>query len=485
MGDRTPTWDEPRLFGDLKISVPTHDPGAPSLYQEHTLRFAWHTGTARGAADRAPEILPGMPLAVGQDQQIDAPGFAVLSFAMRPGDPPRFELQTACMETLLTSRWGEFLPDPSPDRPLPLTEAQAYGSSAGHVCLAYSSAHARPQAAGQQVEWQETFQLDGFVEIKNLVSWPTAIAYRPDANTLQLPPVGDDLTHLRHTIRVLFNQHTLPQAVPVFGRGALLFDLGPEPWQFPAVVEHRLCRVAVMNGAPALEGEQRWTAVQEVRICTPTQLATALEIAGDFKAQGSGAPGAPAAPLTLAAQNATDDLNQVVWMDPAGKPHVDLSEAGDKPWIGSTPPKPDAPPRHCYRVLRFYVKGVPRGARVERADLTLSLTGATEQKAPVRLQIHVANSVARDPLDGSHPVDPQQLIPYPDVVEITTPWTFPKPFALLDNLKSLVQVLVNRADWSADGAYVTVVVEGVVVEGIGSPGYTPQKRYASNAQTGV
>lgn len=90
------------------------------------------------------------------------------------------------------------------------------------------------------------------------------------------------MNHLRHTIRILLNQHEVPADALGPGSERLLFDFGDSAWQFLAVVEHQLVNVTMgegLLGAPvvtAVEGDRRWTTVQEVRFAGPKKFAQFL-----------------------------------------------------------------------------------------------------------------------------------------------------------------------------------------------------------------
>jgi len=89
------------------------------------------------------------------------------------------------------------------------------------------------------------------------------------------------LTHTRHTLRVLLNQHEIPQDVLDKGAPTLLFSFnGDAAWQFLAVVEHQLVDVVAarpMGDTVELRNDRRWTAVQEVRFASPSKFALFLE----------------------------------------------------------------------------------------------------------------------------------------------------------------------------------------------------------------
>ncbi|HEX8637007.1 MAG TPA: hypothetical protein VF692_03010, partial [Pyrinomonadaceae bacterium] len=104
-----------------------------------------------------------------------------------------------------------------------------------------------------------------------------SLAFLPPAR-----PVGKDLDHIRHTLRILLNQHEIPSSALVKGgTDSLFFKFADRAaWQFLAVVEHRLTDVKFSGktGAlPEIKHERRWAAVQEVRFTSPKKLSDYLE----------------------------------------------------------------------------------------------------------------------------------------------------------------------------------------------------------------
>lgn len=108
----------------------------------------------------------------------------------------------------------------------------------------------------------------------------TLPAVRPETGSPQ------PLRHIRHTIRVLFNQHAVPRDVLGVTRPANhLFDFARDKaWQTIAVAEHQLVEIE-MNAraeskprAIAMKGERRWTAVQEVRLVGPKKFHDFLQL---------------------------------------------------------------------------------------------------------------------------------------------------------------------------------------------------------------
>jgi len=159
---------------------------------------------------------------------------------------------------------------------------QVFGSSAGDLAVGYT-ANWQPLSTEAKGDWKLDLLLNGWLEVKNLVSWPEGLIPKSAKKTdWHLPATsgeGTPLNHLRHTIRILFNQHHLPEDLLTMGTGSLLFDLrGDVAWQFLAVVEHQLALVSLGAGIakPDVSHDHRWTTLQEVRLFTPGGFATVL-----------------------------------------------------------------------------------------------------------------------------------------------------------------------------------------------------------------
>ena len=268
-----------------------------------SLQYQWesYTPSADGAALY---LLPGMAL----KPEAGAPGYAVFTFAAQgssgPAGVPALRLTAAFMEIMLTCTWGSSLQDPRPAAEPPTP----FGSSAGDLLFNYTArfvpAAAASTAAGAP-QWDETFLLNGMVEVTDLVSWPLAMSHAD--GSLQLPDlrVAPSLDHMRHTVRVLLNQHEIPPQALVVGEGPLLFALGGrQAWQFLAVVEHQLIDAYAQPSAPGdsraawevtYRDDRRWTALQEVRWAGPRAFKAFLDQLGDGKLVNSDGTDASAA----------------------------------------------------------------------------------------------------------------------------------------------------------------------------------------------
>ncbi len=272
------------LFADLNLAVTMPDNSPAALADDTTLQFGWNGYSAPQPAGL--QFLPGMRLADAQTPGLGeraAPGFAAVTFraTAQPGGLPKLKLTSAFVEALLVAHWGRSLQDARPTRTA--DAAELYGSSSGDLVVGYTS---RLQGA----EWEEKFLLNGMLTTTNLVSWPQQLSYDAANARVTLPAArvtgAPPLTHVRHTIRVLLNQHELPATTLTGAQGPLLFNFAPgQSWQPLAVVEHQLVEVtpAANGNGGTLGRESRWTAVQEVRLFAPQRAAQLLRAMADLK----------------------------------------------------------------------------------------------------------------------------------------------------------------------------------------------------------
>ncbi|WUI02567.1 LamG domain-containing protein [Spirillospora sp. NBC_00431] len=271
------TLDTATLFGDLTLAATLPDGSPAALAGDTTLQFSWNGYSAPQPGGL--QFLPGMRLADAQSPGLGeraAPGFATVTFRAtpRPDDVPELPLTGAFVEALIIAHWGRSLHDTGPGRNA--GAAELYGSSAGDVVVGYTS-----RLQGRT--WQENFLLNGMLTATNLVSWPQQLNYDAGAARITLPAArtagAPPLTHLRHTIRVLLNQHELPGPTLAGADGPLLFTFAQgQSWQTIALVEHQLVEVtpAADGSGGTLGREVRWTAVQEVRLIAPRRAARFL-----------------------------------------------------------------------------------------------------------------------------------------------------------------------------------------------------------------
>ncbi|QXJ25681.1 LamG domain-containing protein [Actinomadura graeca] len=278
------TLDSASLFGDLALAVELPDGSPAALADDTTLQFGWHGYSA--AQPEGVQLLPGMRLADAQTPGLSgraAPGFATVTFraTARPDDLPKLPLTGAFVEALLIAHWGRSLHDPRPGRSA--DAAELFGSSAGDLVVGFTSRL-------QDSDWQEGFLFNGMLTATNLVSWPQQLNHDPVAARITLPAARaagpPPLTHMRHTIRVLLNQHELPGSVLTGAEGPLLFTFAQgQSWQTLALVEHQLVEVTPASDASGgtLGREARWTAVQEVRLLAPQRAAQFLRAMAALK----------------------------------------------------------------------------------------------------------------------------------------------------------------------------------------------------------
>ncbi|OQY35731.1 MAG: hypothetical protein B6I38_01365, partial [Anaerolineaceae bacterium 4572_5.1] len=329
LGDKlTLTWQRGYLFSDMELLETDTAEAENVLLSGNTLQFQWKSySPLRGQL----QLLPGIHL----KESDSAPGFAALTFealsAPESDTGVQLQLVTGFVETLITCHWGKFLQNENLDS----EDERIFGSSAGRLTFGYTSQwdQGTDEEAGR---WDESFLLNGFLEIKNLISWPLSLADTASACTLPDVDTDTSLNHVRHTIRILFNQHEIPAEKLGVGRGELLFNLlEGEPWQFLAVVEHQLADTEDLdsNGWNVIK-DRRWTALQEVRLVPPATFkeflvsldgTRTLTPNGSFELIGSTQQGYLQSGvhdyLTDPAQRALDDLNLDTLIVEASAPH--------------------------------------------------------------------------------------------------------------------------------------------------------------------
>jgi hypothetical protein len=257
------------LFGGLKLTRSDLQPIV--LFNRNALEFQWQ-GYELDTAQTVPlQLLPGMPLRANQ-----APGYVALTFAIEPGTAkiPALKLQTGFTEAMLSCQWSKFLQTATPTSQL--IREQVFDSSAGDLAIGYTDRYDAPTS-----KWKQSLLLNGFLEVKSLISWALDTAIDATASQMTLPAARTAnppaLNHLRHTARILFNQTGLTADRLIPGQNQLLFAL-KQPWQFLAVVEHQLTRILPTADLTRIQlgSDDRWTAVQEVRLFSPNQFKQAL-----------------------------------------------------------------------------------------------------------------------------------------------------------------------------------------------------------------
>lgn len=428
------------------------------------------------------DLLPGMGLTLFEELIEDArpgdenaalfsgeaPGYAVLSFTVKP-DPvagnPRLVLTGGSMELLLTCGWGDFLQEGGQ-----LSQARLFGASAGDVVAGYTA-----EWHSAEGEWQRRLLLNGLVEVKNLISWPLLSEMLEDqqGTALMLPGLDDNLMdHTRHTIRVLLNQHEVPQTGIVAGTSlARLYDFAPDaPWQFLAVVEHQLIDVleeedasAPASGATVLNAanDRRWTALQEVRLIPPPAFDA-------FLSDQDGT--AVYDPVSRAARQIDAGWHAETERQNIGRDHehldfaFDVSEfvtGGKRKYylneyvlsLGSRGSETS------YTGMHFPDVDIPRGAKVIRAYLEVVVTpdwaiqkwvGAdARQGGPEGIDVRIhAHKAASSPNFEEDTPPSERLLTEAFVQHDphATEWRSGK-FTQLDNLAPVVQEIVDQEGW--------------------------------------
>ena len=285
----------------IALSLQDSDTVPPNL-DGGAVQVQWSGIEGAAGSTSEVQVLPGFHLS---DQAARAPrGFAVLAFdrSDRPGDLPLLDLpRGGYLEALFGCDWGLPLQAPLPgDLAVGDLASKAsqrvFGSSAGRIDAAYTATFVTGGAAPPPHRWTPRLLLSGFVEVKDLASWPTNLVPDASDNLVTLPAArpaspatAPGLGHVRHTARVLFNQHVVP-VVDLFepGRGAapiLLTLKAGGCWTTRAVVEHQFARVDLDASAPPVVTgsghDARLTLVQEVRFCAPSAFRGMLdELAG-------------------------------------------------------------------------------------------------------------------------------------------------------------------------------------------------------------
>lgn len=285
IGEKTGTKEFTASLVHGTAQLPLDSAGATFSLLPAAIQLPFKVSTPASQSEQ--QLLPGMHLSAVEAVN----GFAVMSVAVgeRDGGTPKLSLRAAFMEAILPCEWGLQLHEAKLGQNAGQEVERVFGSSAGRLYAGFALRHTRGNSG--QPNWNPSLLFNGFLEIKNLISWPSQLVpsqLGEDSTTLTLPaarPEGDDppLNHLRHSMRVLFNQHEAPMKALKAGTGKLLFDFAEgKSWQFLAVVEHQL--IEVETGAAdrplsvkSLRNDRRWMAAQEVRFLRPAQFSALLD----------------------------------------------------------------------------------------------------------------------------------------------------------------------------------------------------------------
>ncbi len=233
-------------------------------YANLSLQFNW----ANISTDQEETIyfLPGIPL--NTQSQICNPGIATLSF--KPGKIingiPELIIQSGYLEAVFSTGWNGFLQSNAV-----MTKSMVFDATAGEVTIGFNSEFLTNR-------WLDKVLLNGYLEVKNLISWPFNLNHDPTTQTLLVPSASDpspgDLVHLRHSIRILLNQHQLSSDILAVSEleenSDCIFHLSEEKtWQFLAVAEHQIVKIdpsSIINESEEqMKEEFRWTVQQEIR----------------------------------------------------------------------------------------------------------------------------------------------------------------------------------------------------------------------------
>lgn len=209
-----PSWENAFVFGDIELAAPAGNLDSALVFTRDALEWTWRRPGGAPANDL--QLLPGMHV-----DPASLPGFAALTWRVHtaPEDVPTLRLETSFMEALVTCRWSAFLQEAGAAAS---GLDQVAGSSAGDLVFGYTA-----RSSGNV--FGETLLANGFLEVKNLISWPRAVQFDPSRRELTLPAARQAaaLDHVRHTIRILFNQHEVPADALEVSADDLVFRLAP------------------------------------------------------------------------------------------------------------------------------------------------------------------------------------------------------------------------------------------------------------------
>ncbi len=270
------------LFEDL--GLPLANAAIPSVihYFDKSIQVHWKNLVWNGLI----ELLPGMEIVQAEEGKgSPSPGFVALSFSVPDTVNPVLELQTAFVESLLLCSWGTFLQSTAA-----IGIEKVFESSAGELTFGFTTQF----TAGQ---WSESYLLNGYLEVVNLISWPGSLSVDTQSGQMQIPqfdsPDEVALSHWRHCVKAFLNQHELaPEVLVAKPGGQLLFTLSEElSWQVLVVMEHQLAQVdsekTIILNPDAISNIRRWTTVQELRLVHPQKFKNFIGFLN-----GGNAPGA-------------------------------------------------------------------------------------------------------------------------------------------------------------------------------------------------
>jgi|GEM_PF-976606 len=266
---------EGKLWESININAPAANEPGIVQYSDHAFQLAWSDLTEQDKY----QFLPGIHLKPVTG--VANPGFAALTFMSTPvpNGIPTLTLELAYLEELITASWGAFLQSANPT----YNAQTVFDATAGALSIGYTFEYRKNATAGAENR-VDSFLLNGYLEVKNLLSWPSNISFNPNSQLLDIPGIADadnpDFRHLRHSMRILLNQHKIPADIltePVdSAENGILFTLSQDKsWQFLAVVEHQMIELDMplalgeLHDSDFIPRQYRWTAVQEVRWMSP------------------------------------------------------------------------------------------------------------------------------------------------------------------------------------------------------------------------
>ena len=172
-----PALEEATLLDDLKISIPNKS----LIVTNHSLQFQWETCASKGTDIQNYYLLPGVKI----DPEAVS-GFTTLTFSARSGETgiPKIKIQSAEIEAIMYARWGNYMQETEPN---PLRKV--FASSDGDLVIGYTGElkDEQDKPSNSKKEWQESLLLNGVMEVKNLISWPSGMTIA--GTSLSLPAV--------------------------------------------------------------------------------------------------------------------------------------------------------------------------------------------------------------------------------------------------------------------------------------------------------
>jgi hypothetical protein len=276
---------------DLVLGTDKGPPPLPPNLDAGAVQVQWNGIQVKGKRMDTYQVLPGFHLAPTEQA---SSGFGILSFAIaeKKDDLPALDtLIGGAFEVLFDCTWGEPLQAPANAA---TTAARVFGSSAGRVDAGYTGALDLSSTTVPR-RWTVNLLLNGMVEFKSLVSWPKSVAAGSAVDELITVPAAHaggkavELSHVRHTARVLLNQHaaTADNFRPATGAGIFLALVPGQVWTTYAIVEHQLVLVEITGTdvppkVTATGRDARLTVAQEVRFCTPSAFRKFLDEVSSF-----------------------------------------------------------------------------------------------------------------------------------------------------------------------------------------------------------